>query len=237
MRALPLLIALGLLPWTARADEVTRPNPFLAQAKVFFQGGEYEQCVRRLNQATSLKNPLSEVVEIELYAGLCKAYLGNEEGAAMHFEAALQLAPQTKLPPFTSPKVVARFEEIAKKVRPPAPPVQAAEASTESVTDAPKVTVLTPSAAPAYAPKAELAKGKNLTVPLVLGGVGVAAAGAFTYFGLSSRSLSDQARTATFESEARAHHQQAEQAALIANVGLGVAVAAVSGAVGTYLLQ
>jgi tetratricopeptide (TPR) repeat protein len=70
--------------------------------------------------------------------------------------------------------------------------------------------------------------------PVILAGVGVAAAGVGTVFGLQSRSGVNDARRAQFQDETRSQLDQARSSARIANVLFGAAGIAVTGALVTW---
>lgn len=236
MRALFLLSIL-----LAAGTVYARPNPYLAQAKVFYQGLEFEKCLQRLDQAARWKNTPQESVDVELYSGLCKYNLGRAKDAADHFELAVKLKPTAALPPYTSPKIQAVFDEVKQRVA-PAPPVEAPKDAVATA-DAPTKTELTP------APKVEepldaslrepetSGSGRSYVAPIALGGAAVIAAGLGGYMGLQAKSFESQANAARFESDALALGAQAQQNATFANVGFGVAVAAATGAVVTFLLS
>ncbi|MHB8873798.1 MAG: hypothetical protein ACYC8T_08950, partial [Myxococcaceae bacterium] len=103
MRLAGIAAALILLPLAAWAQ--SKPNPYLAQAKVFYQGLEYEKCLQRLEQAGRWKNTTQELVDIEIYSALSKFNLDQSKDSEAHFQLALQLDPKVKLPPFSSPKI------------------------------------------------------------------------------------------------------------------------------------
>ena len=115
----PLIVALGL--WALPAAAQPGPNPFLTQARVFYQGLEFERCIQRLEQAVQRESTPAEQAEIELYAGLCHYHLADEKTAKERFARAVALDARIALPPFTSPKIVAVFDEVRAKVSPAAP--------------------------------------------------------------------------------------------------------------------
>lgn len=92
-------------------------------------------------------------------------------------------------------------------------------------------------ASPALTPTVEARPRRVPVVPLALVGAGAVAGGLATYFGLSSRSQVEAARTAEFQDDFLAHHQQARGSATAANVLLGTAGLAVAGAVVTWFLM
>jgi len=225
MRLLAALAFTSLL-WALPALAQQVPNPYLAQARVFYQGLEYERCLQRLEQAAQRESPLAEQAEIALYAGLCNAQLGNLERTESHFARALELDRTIALPPYTSPKISAVFEAVAAKLPQPS-------------TVAPEKRVLTPATGlpPEYPGLAlEARRERSYVAPLAFGGAALLAGGAVTYFGLQAQRLEGQANAAHFESDAYRLGNDARQSAVLANIGLGVAAAAVSGAVVTWLL-
>ncbi len=117
-----------LVAWPASAQEA---NPYLSQAKVYYQGLEYEKCLQRLDKAANWKSAKSELAEIEIYNGMCKFNLGRRDDVADHFTLALQIDPEAKLPAFTSPKLVQIWNPIASRFaqspRRPPPPTDARE--------------------------------------------------------------------------------------------------------------
>src|SRR5688572_12216337 len=133
----PLTACLLLVCAVARADE---PNPFLQQAKAFYEQVKYEKCAQRLEQAVQWKSTPAELLEIELYAGLCTFNLSSLEDASEHFELALKLDPHASLPPYSPPKAVALFKSIAARMAKareasaePAPPSEVAEQAAPAV--------------------------------------------------------------------------------------------------------
>src|SRR4051812_21129408 len=94
----PLCCAVLLFTAAARAEE---PNPFLQQAKGFYEQVKYEKCAQRLKQAVQWKSSAAELLEIELYAGLCHFNLNRLQDATEHFELALELDRTASLPPYS----------------------------------------------------------------------------------------------------------------------------------------
>jgi hypothetical protein len=89
-----------------------------------------------------------------------------------------------------------------------------------------------------FEPSAEAVASKRVPVaPLVLAGAGVAVAGVGAVFGLQSRASIRDARSASFQDETRAHLNDAQGSARMANVLFGTAGLAVTGAVVTWLLS
>ncbi|WP_224247841.1 hypothetical protein [Hyalangium gracile] len=228
-----------------------KPNPFLTQAKVHYQGLEFEKCLKRLEQAGRWKNNTrAEQVEIELYSGLCAFSLGNEEDARKSFSMALELDPKVELPPYSSPRLLTFFDALAQRVpgrtapeevATPEPP-KPAPAPAPAAPEAPRKVELQP---PAPAPQPVLTQTapapeprKKLLFPLLLSGTSVAAAGGAVYFGTQARSEEKRANDRdTFYEDALASQDQARRDARVANVAIGVAATAAVGAVLAYVLQ
>ncbi|WP_224371361.1 hypothetical protein [Hyalangium versicolor] len=229
-----------------------KPNPFLAQAKVHYQGLEFEKCLKRLEQAGRWKdNTRAEQVDIELYSGLCSFSLGNETDARKAFSLALELDPKVELPAYSSPRLITFFDALAQGVpgraapvaeTPPAqpeptpapvapPPVQEAPRKVELQPPAPGPTPVLTQTAPAPEPK-------KVLLPLLLSGTSVAAAGGAIYFDSQARSHEKQANDRdTFYEDALASQDKARRDARLANAAIGVATAAAVGAVLAYVLQ
>lgn len=215
--------ALGLVMLVASASpEAPRDNPFLAEAKALYEEFEFERCLKRLEQAAQWKSTPEELVEIELYGGLCAYSQGLERDAQDHFRVALRLDPEVQLPPYTSPKIVELFRKVAAELPPPSPPALTEEPhpAAQGLTDE----------GPAPAPRSWL-------LPGVLGGASLAAAGAGAVFGLQARALEAQARTARFSSDSALLGDRSRASAQTANLLFGVAGAAAVGAVVSYFLS
>ncbi len=148
---------LWLLLLSAAAARAEEPNPFLQQAKRFYEQVKYEKCAQRLEQAVQWKSTPSELVEIELYAGLCALNLNGTQDAREHFELALRLDPHATLPPYSPPKAVVMFRSISAKVakaREREAPPQVAVAKAPEPEPAPQPeSAPTETAAPAPAPE------------------------------------------------------------------------------------
>lgn len=245
-----VVLVLALTGGPALAQESR--NVYLAQAKVFYQGLDFEKCVQRLEQAARWKNNTrSDLVEIELYSGLCKFNLHQEADAADHFEVALQLDPNVKLPPFSSPRVSELFRSVAARVKPMDSGTATAGNSTQPDNtqmnkpppppkkDTPVAVKLTPNPRPTPDVKLEATReGRSWALPLGLGGASVAAATVGIVFGMQAKAHEAQFNAPeTFQSDADRLEQQARGEVLLANIGFGVASAAAIGAVVTYLLD
>ncbi len=245
-----LAVALG-----ATAVAVEGPNPYLGQAKVFYQGLEYEKCLQRLSVAHRWSSTPEEAVEIELYGGLCNYNLGKEQRAVERFGAALQLDPQAQLPGMTSPKIVELFRSVASKAERKAAAEGGAEARAapkerEDVADAPRrkdppaeaepsrLTPAGPDERPVVVIPVETGTSRkpSLLAPLVLGGVAVAGGGIGAFFGIQAKSFEAQANEAVFASDAASFANAARRDAVVANVSYAVAAGAAVSALVSYLI-
>jgi hypothetical protein len=217
------------LALTALLGASGEPNPYLAQAKVFYQGVDYESCLKRLEQAVRWNNTRQDLVEIEIYWGLCQ-FEDAQRTAAKHFALALQLDPEVQLPPFTSPKVMDVFKTVAAKMpkpEAPAPP---------PVSDAPRVVVVTP---PPREPAPEVVApprpGRRVGPATIAFGAGaLAAAGTAVVLGVLAKQSESAANGAAFTSDAASAANQAYAEATGSNVATAVAVGCAVGALVVY---
>jgi tetratricopeptide (TPR) repeat protein len=118
--------ALGVALLVLAADKVPEPpsgpNPFLVQAKDLYGKLEFEKCLKRVGQAQQWRSNPKELLDIELYAGLCHFNLGQKPDAEERFKTALRIDPAAELPPYTTPRAVELFARVKKSLKPVAPP-------------------------------------------------------------------------------------------------------------------
>lgn len=118
-----LFTALALSLTALAADKVPEPpsgpNPFVVQAKDLYSKLEFEKCLKRIAQAQQWRSSPRELLEIELYAGLCHFNLGQKPDAEERFKTALRIDPTAELPPYTTPRAVELFNKIKKSLKPP----------------------------------------------------------------------------------------------------------------------
>lgn len=216
-----LCLLCGSTAWAA--------NPYLEQARAFYEEVQYEQCVQRAQQAQRQSTEEDEQVQISLYLGLCQFSLGREAAAREAFSRALSLDRDAALPPFTSPKAVKLFEEL-KDALPSEPAV---------AEDTPRKVELTPAVKEVQPPPPVVARApaQSRVVPAVLGGVAVASAGAGTLFLVRARALEQQANAEPFESTAYELGASARSNMTAAWIGFGVATAAATAAVLTFAID
>jgi tetratricopeptide (TPR) repeat protein len=215
-----------LLALTAAA--ASKPNPYLAQAKVFFQGGEYKQCLKRLEQAEHWDSSVAEQAESAMYNGLCKFNLRRATEAKDDFALALKLDPKIQLPELTSPKIVQLFESIPRP-EPEAAPAPAEPAPAKvAKSDAP-VADPAPRAAPVPAPAnesptvVEQKESPSRVGPIVLGAGALVAVVLGGVLGEVASNTDLSARSAHFQSDAISLHHSAEGQALGANISYAAA--------------
>lgn len=247
------------------AEAKTRANPHLVQARKHYQALEFEECLQRIPRAEARRSTPKEQVQIQVYAGLCAYNIGRTDEATARFERAVELNPDVSLPPRTSPKIVALLERVRQSAAPADisgeedaalasseateatdsdAPTDASQRSGDARSQTPDRTVadltppeLIPTEAPVRAGLLDTAEPRSYAAPIALGAAAAAAGGAAAWFGLQARSLEAQANAARFESDGYALGDRARQQATLANVGFGVAIAAASGAVATWLLS
>ncbi len=235
-RAAPLALLLLGLAAPALASEAPSPGPHLVQAKVLFQGLEYERCLALLADA-----PAAHAAEAALYRGLCLHGLGREQAAAEAFRHAYALDARLVPPSFCSPKVKAFFAE-AVGVSLEALEASASQESVEAQgphAGAPVKPVLVPMPVPSplVARGAVEAQVARLPVaPLVMAGVSVAALGAGVFFGARSSDAAQRSRDAAFESSWARYREAAVRDARVANAGFAMAAGSAVAAGVSYLL-
>jgi tetratricopeptide (TPR) repeat protein len=243
------VIALGWLTTAVAAPE--KGNVYLVQAKVFYQGMEFEKCLQRLEQADRVSDLTRQVMaDIELYGGLCKFNLGKRDDAESHFRRALQLNPDVTLPPATSPRIAEVFEPVAEQIRRARTDADAVAARQPQVAssnveraeaeaqDSPRELTLAPTAksdARADLVATVPAQGGSKVLPIALGGTSVAAATVATVFAVMANNHAAQANApATYYADSVALGNDARREMLIGNVLFGVAGTAAVGAVITW---
>lgn len=121
-----MLAAFAALVLLAAPDKVpappSGPNPFVAQAKDLYAKLEFEKCLKRIAQASQWRSSPRELLEIELYAGLCHFNLGQKADAEERFKQAVRIDPAAELPPYTSPRAVELFAKLRKTMKPKVEP-------------------------------------------------------------------------------------------------------------------
>ncbi|WP_164010897.1 hypothetical protein [Pyxidicoccus trucidator] len=262
-KCLTLAVCLWFVPLSAARAEGGFER-HISEAVRLYEDLEYELALEELERASKVPHGVEEEVTCSLYQGIISADLGRAEAARAAFWSALVLKPDAKLPLRVSPKVAREFEsqrtkvqaELARKrkdsprlaeSRPVDPGPEAGTAveptPVQPLTPEPREVArpeLVPSHPEELATQTEARASWTRRVPvvsMVLLGAGVAAGGAGTVFGLSSRSQLESARGAQFYDDLEVHHGQAQRSAKTANVLFGTAGAAVAGAVVTWLLM
>lgn len=240
-----LLAALSAEPSPAGA--AAEVNPYLAQARSLYQRLEPQACLYQLDRASRWKSTPSECVDIELLAGLCSFFSGNELAASDRFELALRLNPGAQLPPNTSPKIGEVFERIrqrlVKEARPapaPAPAVATAAApAPAAAAPAAPAEALPPTVTKPFGgesgPASSEGERRSYWGPISLGGAAVLATAAGVILGARAKQLERQHNSANTPSGAADQaHASAISNAQAANWAF--AVAAGSAVAGTAWL-
>jgi hypothetical protein len=203
------------------------PNPYLDQARLLYESTEYEKCVQRTDQASRWENSPAELVQIEIYAGLCQFLMGKTRDAIERFEVALRLDPSAQLPELTNPKVVAQFERLAAKAKARAPAPK----------DAPVVApALTPGPSPVTVIDMPPPRAPSRALSITLASVAVASAGGGAWFGVRARQLERAGNGEPFQDDSFKLSKEAASSATIANLGFGLAAAAATSAILAYAL-
>lgn len=217
-----------------------KPNPYLAQAKVFFQGGDYKQCVKRIEQARKWESSPEEQVDVAIYGGVCNFQLRKTKQAEEDFARALKLDPTAKLPPLTSPKAAAVFESlrpkepIAAASQPPPPPPLQSPPSQPPPPPPPLVSPQPPPPPPSEAFEApperrpvavdEQPRKSRVSVGgIVLGSLGAVSIGFGLWMGITAQSKDNEARAQEFQSDAAGARGGANAFALLANAAYFIA--------------
>jgi hypothetical protein len=230
----------ALTPLLLLALAAVKPNPYLAQAKGFFHGGEYKQCLKRIEQAQRWESSVEEQVEVAIYSGLCNLQVRNAKEAESDFALALKLDPNVHLPPLSSPKAFALLESLRPQAAQPAtqeppkeqppqeqPPKEQDEIApvTPSPRDARRRVAEPESAKPPVEATEPVVSRHVPVLPFVVAGISLVGFGIGAGFGASAHSLDAQAQAAVFQSDAVAMHGQAQTSATVANVCFALASA------------
>jgi tetratricopeptide (TPR) repeat protein len=239
---------------------VKGPNPYLSQAKELYEKLDFEKCLRRLAQAPQWKSDATELIEIELVAGMCHYNLNQRDDAAERFRLALRMNPDAELPTYTSPKLVDFFLGVKRKLRAPPPPmpkedldmprdippvkedahgppekippVEPPSREDEPRLEEPPKLIPVPKAPPSEIPEVEKPSAlRRRAVPIALSVVAVIAAGVGIGLGSNSRALEARAEAAKFESDFHKLGDAARTNAMGANVAFGVTGVASLGAI------
>ncbi|MBS2032887.1 MAG: hypothetical protein JST54_33750 [Deltaproteobacteria bacterium] len=203
-------------------------NPFLKAGIRLYNELEFASALEQLKKAESYPgNSVGEDVLVHVYEGIVQYESNNKDGAETEFKTALALNIKAQLPKNVSPKISALFEkvrtELAKEVEVVAPP----PADVPKADNTPSNSSNT-NASNAITQQVKPAPPGPPVAPWIALGVGVAAAGAGGYFALHARSLSNQAQTDAFQSDADAALSGAKTSATISYASFGVAAVAVA---------
>jgi tetratricopeptide (TPR) repeat protein len=216
-----IVLAASLLFSAAPAS----PNPYLAQARVLYQGLEYEKALLKLKKAEETKGlPDAERVEVLIYSGLCHYQIGEEPAARAAFRAALKVDVKAQLPPLTSPKIAAVFDEevaaVAPKAAPPPEPVKVVEAPKAQPEPAVAAAATPP---PVESTDAKAKPGKVIWPSIVAAGVAAVLVGTAAYFGKTASDRANEAKGTPYASDAVSISKDAQNKAHIANGLYGAA--------------
>jgi hypothetical protein len=205
-------------------------NVYLEQARVLYEGLEYERALQRLGQAALWRgNSHQDQVDIELYSGLCEYNLGHKEQADDRFQMALRLDREAHLPRGISPRISRAFARVKAQLPTTVEP-QSPDAPTQTTETAQVTPSLTPKEVPSVVePAATVATELRQESPshapsIVLGAAAVAAVGLGAYFGLQAKNNENAASSLnTPWAQAQADLSSAKGQATGANVAFAVA--------------
>jgi len=219
-----LVLAASLMFGAAPAPVAASPNPYLAQARVLYQGLEYEKALLKLKKAEETKGlPDTERVEVLVYSGLCHYQLGEEPAARAAFRAALKIDVKAQLPPLTSPKIAAVFnEEVAAVAPKPAEPVKVVETPRPQPQPEPAVAAAKPTP-PTESTETKEKQSKVIWPSLVAAGVAAVLVGTAAYFGKTASDRANEAKGTAYASDAVTISKDAHDKAHVANALYGAA--------------
>lgn len=200
----------------------------LDAAKKHHDAFEFDKCIKVLERAPGLKLSQRDRAEVELYFGLCRFNLGQDQRAESHFELALRLQPDLELPAMSSPKIEAMWGRLKKELlgtpQKPLPPV------TPEKQPEPTAELLPPPPPPPET-------SRSFVLPIVLASAAAVACVPGLLFGLQANTAMGDARTRTFQAQIIEANQRAANLALGSNISWGLAGALAVGAVVTFILE
>lgn len=251
-----LLVSLLMMVAPRGALAASDFDRYFSAAVSLYENLEYERALEQLGRAKKLASGVAQDVAVAVHEGLIYADLGNRDASRAAFHTALSLDPEAKLPSLAPPKVKREFEavrtrvrkDMARRAKAPAAPGKAAtpDRSAAVETDRPErtpeppaMTEPAPTLAQPFAPDVKAApRARVPVVPAALLGVGVAAAGVGTYFGLSSRSDVNAALGGKENQLAASRRlEDASGSARTANILFATAGVAATAALVTWLLS
>lgn len=209
------------------------PPGGLDAAKKHYDGFEFDKCIKALERAPGKKLAQRERAEVELYFGLCRFNLGQDQRAEAHFELALRLQPDLELPPMTSPKIEAVWSRLKHELQGPVKPV---EKPVERPPDKPVEPVVTPPV-DLPPPPPPPASSRSFVLPIVLAAAAAAACVPGAILGVQANGAVGEARTRTFQAQIVEANQRASGFALGANIAWGVAGALAVGALVSFIVE
>ena len=204
-------------------------NPYLQQGKHRYFDVEFRKALSNLEKALEWEPTTSgEAAEVHAYIGLCRYQLADPEGARAAFNQALSLNRALELPPLTSPKILALFEE--ERARFPAPPPMPPPP--------PELLPVADPSPPAFvagagspSPQPEVTAVRNRWPTIVAGGAAAVLAGAGGLFAMKAHQTQTAAGKAPFADEHVRLMNDANREARTANVLFGAAVGAAAASV------
>jgi tetratricopeptide (TPR) repeat protein len=215
---LSCMLVVGLLAQSPVEDDIA-----FQEGLRLVEAFEYEKAVFKFREVQKGDRPAAERAIAAAWLGLTYAKLGENDAALEALEQAVELDPLVVLPKSAPPKVREQLDEARRRVqerRQAAPPPPPPPPPDDTPPPPAEVEVEVPPPPPAQPPPAP---GISMLVPV---GAGVAVLGLLgitvgVIAGLSAQSTHAEALATATQIERAGRAADAEQAALLANVGYG----------------
>lgn len=218
---------LALLLMTATPNGTA--EELLARAQSSFERFKYKDGLEALsNVLLDPKLTNTQRARAYLLMGVGRFSVADQSGAKEAFREAFALSPSLTLPPLTSPKIAALFEQLRPVVETPSPqPEPPPSPSLEPAPSRVEAPVYHPALSPARVDEPRPSDARRpfqRAVPgLVVAAVGLLAGAVGVGFGVAAADGAAAARAARFGSDTNTLNQQAQNSATTANVLFAVA--------------
>lgn len=210
----------------------------LEAAKKHHEAFEFDKCIKALERAPAKKLSQLERAEVELYFGLCRFNLGQDQRAEGHFELALRLQPDLELPPMTSPKIEAMWARLARELR---SATKAPDKPTEQPAVKPaepdRLTPEQPLSVTSAPPPPPLETSRSFVLPIVFAAAAAAACVPGIILGVQANAAVGEARARTFQAQIIEANQRAAGLAVGSTISWALAGALAVGAVVSFLVE
>ncbi len=113
-------LTLGIYLFLSAGPGAAGANPHLDEAKVLYQRLKYADVPQTLEKALAHPdNTREQLIEIYELMGMAYVVLEDEKAARQAFQKLLSIAPEHRLSPGISPKILRFFSSVKKKFKPP----------------------------------------------------------------------------------------------------------------------